>query len=103
MSNFNFTPVKKILVPTDFSGNADHALKYAAAFASRVQGKLVLYHSAKVPIAAINETVQVTAGDEIHESEAHEQLAALKKKISSQNEGVEVETAFSVGFAVEEI
>ena len=102
MSNFNFTPIKKILVPTDFSGNAEHALKYAAAFASRLQSKLVLFHSSKVPIAAINETAQVTS-DDLNEGESHEQLAALKKKVSSQNGSIEVETAYSVGFAVEEI
>jgi nucleotide-binding universal stress UspA family protein len=102
MANFTFKPLKKILVPTDFSGNADHALLYATAFASRIQSKLVLFHSSKVPIAAINETVQVS-GDEMHEAESNEHLVALKKKIKSQNEGVEVETISKVGFAVEEI
>jgi len=101
MPNFNYTP-KKILVPTDFSGNAEHALKYAVAFASKLEGQLVLLHSSKVPIAAINETVQIT-GDDMHIGESNEQLAALKNKITSQKNGVEVATISAVGFAVEEI
>jgi nucleotide-binding universal stress UspA family protein len=101
MPNFNYTP-KNILVPTDFSENADHALTYAVAFASKLAGKLVLLHSSKVPIAAINETVQIT-GDEMHIGESNEQLAALKNKITSQKDGVEVATVSAVGFAVEEI
>lgn len=102
MSNFNFTPIKKILVPTDFSSNAEHALKYTSAFATKLQSKLVLFHSSKVPIAAINETVQI-AGDELNEHEAADQLEGLKKKLVAMNSGVEVETSYTVGFAVEEI
>lgn len=36
--------MKIILCPTDFSGNAANAVKYAAALASQVRGKLVLVH-----------------------------------------------------------
>lgn len=37
-----------ILVPTDFSGNATHALHYAASLASQSNSKLVLVHAIQV-------------------------------------------------------
>jgi len=102
MTTFNFKPIKKILVPTDFSGNADHALNYAVSLATRLESKLVLFHSSKVPIAALNETVQINT-DDVIVGETHEQLNALKNKITSRENAIEVETVSSVGFAVEEI
>ncbi|MGV3641666.1 MAG: universal stress protein [Adhaeribacter sp.] len=37
--------MKPIIVPTDFSGNATHALHYAAALATQTKSKLVLAHA----------------------------------------------------------
>jgi nucleotide-binding universal stress UspA family protein len=44
-------PFRNILFPTDFSGHADAALKYAAAFARHGRGRVFLFHAqdAKVP------------------------------------------------------
>jgi nucleotide-binding universal stress UspA family protein len=36
--------LKKILVPTDFSENARHALRYGASFAAEYKAELVLLH-----------------------------------------------------------
>ena len=36
--------VKKILCPTDFSENSEHALKYALALAALSQAQLQLFH-----------------------------------------------------------
>jgi len=36
--------IKKILCPTDFSENSEHALKYALALATLSQAKLQLFH-----------------------------------------------------------
>lgn len=37
-------PIKKILVPTDFSDSAHHALGYALTLAAELKGELVLLH-----------------------------------------------------------
>ncbi len=37
--------MQNILVPLDFSKNAEHALKYAAFIADKVKAKLILFHS----------------------------------------------------------
>jgi nucleotide-binding universal stress UspA family protein len=50
MKEFKFNPVRRILVPTDFSENADHAMGYAATLASKLRSRLVLFHSIKVPV-----------------------------------------------------
>ena len=37
-------PIKKILVPTDFSDSAHHALRYALSFAVELKAELLLLH-----------------------------------------------------------
>ena len=36
--------MKKILIPTDFSKNAEHALKVAAQIAKKNNGEIILLH-----------------------------------------------------------
>ena len=40
--------MKTILVPTDFSGNADNALNYAIHLAGKDRAKIILVHSSLV-------------------------------------------------------
>lgn len=102
MKEFKFNPVQRILVPTDFSSNAEHALGYAAFIAQKLKSRLILFHSIKVPIVVMNETV-VVAKDEELLKDSDGKLATLRDKITSLQSGVEVETRSSVGFAVDEI
>ena len=102
MNDFNFNPLRKILVPTDFSENAEHALSYAAMLAAKLRSKLVLLHSIKVPIVAMNEMVAEVPEPQLTK-EANLQLEKLKNKIRGRQLPVEVETISSMGFAVEEI
>jgi len=102
MKELRFNPVRKILVPTDFSDNADHALSYAAMLAAKLRSKLVLFHSIKVPVVAINEMVAEVPDEQLIK-EANKQLEKLKNKIRSRQVPAEVETASSMGFAVDEI
>ncbi len=44
------TSMKNIVVPTDYSENATHAMHYAAALAQKAQARLVLYHSFPYPV-----------------------------------------------------
>jgi nucleotide-binding universal stress UspA family protein len=46
---------KTILVPTDFSEHANHALEYAAALAARLDAKIHLVHVITVPLNGVRE------------------------------------------------
>jgi len=102
MKEFKFNPLRKILVPTDFSDNADHALNYAAVLASKLRSKLVLFHSVKFPVVAMNEMV-VEVPDSQLIKESNVKLEKLKHTIRGKQVPVEIETSSSVGFAVDEI
>ncbi len=102
MKEFKFNPLRKILVPTDFSDNASHALNYAALLAAKLRSKLVLFHSIKFPVIAINETVLEIPDSQLVK-ESNSKLEKLKNNLRSKQYPVEIETSSSVGFAVEEI
>lgn len=102
MKEFKFNPLRKILVPTDFSDNAEHALSYAALIASKLRSKLVLFHSIKFPVVAMNEmVVEVPDSQLMKESAAN--LEKLKHSLRSKQHPIEVETSSAMGFAVDEI
>jgi len=50
LNNFlHFKIMKKILIPTDFSKNAEYALKVAAQIAKKHQGEIILLHMLELP------------------------------------------------------
>ncbi len=102
MKEFKFNPLRKILVPTDFSDNAEHALNYAALLAHKLRSKLVLFHSVKFPVVAINEMV-VEIPDTQLMKESAAKLEKLKHSVRSKQHPIEIETSSTMGFAVDEI
>jgi nucleotide-binding universal stress UspA family protein len=44
--------ISRILVPVDFSPHSDHALRYAAAFAGRLDALVEIFHVVEEPVAA---------------------------------------------------
>ena len=102
MQKFKFNPVRRILVPTDFSENAQHATAYAATIAAKLRSKLILFHSVKVPVVVMNEMVQVV-NDETLIRDSSAKLEQLKQELKAKNVAVEIETTSSLGFAVDEI
>ena len=44
--------ISRILVPVDFSPHSDHALRYAAAFAGRLDALVEILHVVEEPVAA---------------------------------------------------
>jgi nucleotide-binding universal stress UspA family protein len=102
MKDFKFNPIRSILVPTDFSENADKAIAYASTIASALKSKLVLFHSIKFPVVVLNETIQVIDDKAlIKDADAH--LGKLKSGIRGKQVPIEVETVSAMGFAVDEI
>lgn len=74
--------MKTILVPTDFSKNADNALNYAIALAKKQKAKILLFHaymityvSPDMPLAYYSEQIKET------ESEIDKKLAALCERV----------------------
>ncbi|REJ81750.1 MAG: universal stress protein [Bacteroidetes bacterium] len=95
-------PVKKILIPTDFSGNAYNAVMYGVKLAESLKCTAILFHSAHLPKIGRLEDVISGAGLN-REDELNAGLSNLKQQMLSAHQNVNIETLLSGGFAVEEI
>ena len=71
--------MKKILVPTDFSPNADKALDFALHIARLNKGEIVLIHAAET--YPVEEAIMI----------AREKLALIRKSIS-ETESIDITT-----------
>lgn len=95
--------MKTILVPTDFSNNAQSAVDYAASLAQKEKAKLILLHafhivypSSEIPVAMIVEEVSITQKKAVEK---------LKKMCTEIVKGRKIKCDFicKEGFAVDEI
>ncbi len=85
--------MKTLLFPTDFSDNAQNALRYAVPFAERMKARLILLHVypfpavyAEAPLAIMDrETALMRAA-------AQEQLLKLAEELHAESPGIECET-----------
>jgi len=97
-------PFRNILFPTDFSQNARAALKYAAAFASTSDGRVVVLNvqGAKVPRGLLNLSESVFAEhDKQWLAQVRADASALLKDPYFEN--VDVEATFADGEPATEI
>jgi len=95
--------MKTILVPTDFSINAENALQYAVNIAKRTQAKIILLHtfhiehnSAPLPVNMVEKQIEVTRQN----SNAH--LKALCNKVSHNSKNL-IDFISSHNFLIDEI
>jgi nucleotide-binding universal stress UspA family protein len=102
MQKFEFTPVRKIMVPTDFSPDAEYALNYASQFAMKIGASIIIYHSVQVPAVAFNEQVGVLPLEGFEKDALH-QLEKLKRAYKEKYPSLDFEVSSSIGFAVQEI
>jgi nucleotide-binding universal stress UspA family protein len=88
---------KHILVPTDFSEYADHALDYAIALAQKLRARLTLLHIIQLTPMTMGDMYgySLEADLEAMESEAQRQMQALLNRV--HQEGLESETAIVQG------
>jgi nucleotide-binding universal stress UspA family protein len=93
--------MKKILFPTDFSPNADHALKYAAAFCSHLNAELILFHSCRVK--ALATSLQDDVNDDGIFFASVEKLNEYRISHHDEIKQVFVEEKVSIGLAVDAI
>ncbi len=54
-----FLPIKKILVPTDFTVYSDHAIEYAIMVARKFEAKILLIHVIEPFAYSVTDTVQI--------------------------------------------
>ncbi len=94
--------ISRILVPTDFTEHASHALQAAQSLATRFDAKVTLLHVYQVPAYALPEGVIFATADVL--SDLHSQLSERLKQTSAKYfPGIEVETQLRSGGAAEEI
>lgn len=93
----------KILIPTDFSANANHALKYAALLGKAMGANLILLH-VYTPAVTRNNVAYALITEEIArmKREAMEKLHHLSTAIS-EDYGVSCEQLVRIGNLVTEI
>lgn len=102
MKHLKIHPVRRILVPTDFSEGARNALDYAVQLASKIEAKILLYHATHLPILSANELVAISSNEEL-ERESMMKLENIRREVIDHYNFNDIETVTSSGFAVEEI
>lgn len=94
--------MKNILVPTDFSGNAGHAIRFALELARKQKANVLLFHSFVIPVYATDVPVFPQADDELRKV-SEEAMQKLVAKLKMENPGQEISYYVSQGYAEEEI
>lgn len=93
----------KILIPTDFSGHARHAVKYATAIAKATGAEIKLLCVCTPPLSR-NEVAQAVIAAEMEnvKAAAYKDLATLSREISDET-GIATEREVRTGSIVNEI
>lgn len=95
--------MKTLLVPTDFSAAAEHAVYYAAGLAKLSGANLILFHAYHIPTIMSEQIIALPGIKEIEE-DCYNHLALLKERIHQRPGGdIHVTCVCSCGFAVDEI
>src|ERR1700722_19456275 len=93
--------MKNILIPTDFSANAEYAIDYGIEIAKKMNASATLLHTFHVPIFADQVYLENTTIEDWEKdcvAQLHDMALAIKR-----DHGFEVKTEVKIGFAVEEI
>ena len=94
-------PVKKILVPTDFSASSDQAIDYAAMIAKAFKANIILLHIAEaIPYDASDSLIVVEGWPTLHKI-AQARLNEVRKKLVAK--GLAVKTHMLLGSPYREI
>ncbi|HLF86139.1 MAG TPA: universal stress protein [Nitrospiria bacterium] len=85
-----FLPIKKILVPTDFTVYSDHAIEYAIMVAREFEAKILLVHVIEPMAYSVTDTVQIIDHYAALKTVAGPILKNLQNKLLKK--GLEVDT-----------
>src|SRR6188768_1364823 len=91
--------MKTILVPTDFSKNADNACKYAIGIAKETKAKIILMHAYETPVLYTEVPMTMQMDVMMFEKSASVELKKYHKKISEIAKGVKIELVLQQGLA----
>lgn len=100
--NFDTNPVRRLLIPTDFSENALNAVRYGIQFGKSLKSRIVLFHSLHVPVFVSAEMAMATSMV-TEKKDAAQRLEELKIRLIMEYDYPEVDTILKTGFAVDEI
>jgi nucleotide-binding universal stress UspA family protein len=85
---------RRVLVPTDFSDDADLALAWARRLVEKTGGKLILVHSYDIPaITSSGAALAIATIEQSLEKTSRERIEALRQSLT----GLDVETVVSHG------
>ncbi len=85
-----FLPIKKILVPTDFTVYSDHAIEYAIMVARNFEAKILLVHVIEPMAYSVTDTIQIIDHYSALKTVAGPILRNLQNKLLKK--GLEVDT-----------
>lgn len=100
--SFNTNPLRRLLIPTDFSPGALQAIKYGIQFAQVLKSKVTLFHSTHIPAMASAEMAMATTLND-EKMAAKTQLEELKGMMIKEFNFSDIDLLVSAGFAVDEI
>jgi nucleotide-binding universal stress UspA family protein len=96
------TNMKTILVPTDFSENAENALTYACELNKGAKARIIIFHSYHIPLPADEFALQAISLTQTEELEIT-QLNEIKDTFEKRYPSIRFEVVASLGLAVEAI
>src|SRR5688572_6902760 len=94
--------MKKILFPTDFSANADHALTYATSLCESLKADLILFHSCRAE-ANVLQVLNEDISEESIMMDSIRKLDAYRIKSSDILRNIHVDMKVEYGLAVDKI
>lgn len=96
--------MKTILVPIDFSANANNALEYAAEIAQLTKASIVLLH-VYTPAVSKSNIIRALITDEVEDAkkEILEKLKVVRKTLEDEYAGITCKIQVAVGETVAEI
>lgn len=95
--------MKTLIVPTDFSDNAMHALRYACMLNAKLNGRIILFHSYAVPVLSTDMAYEIMPPDEELKKISRGALKNQKEQIAAEFPGMPFETVIEAGYAEDEI
>jgi nucleotide-binding universal stress UspA family protein len=98
----NIHPIRKLLVPTDFSPESVNALYYAVALAGKLNSKVVVYHSVHFPLVDPHGIAAVKTQPEL-EAASRQKLEAIINEVTARTGFRQLEPVIDSGFAVDAI
>lgn len=91
--------MKQLLVPFDFSQNAEKALLYAKGISEKTGAGITVFHIVYIPAGILAHAADDVTREAIIEKETANKLAALQEKIAlllqNVNHGIQLRVAFS--------